>query len=66
MHSLSILLYAAYYGDTLIGATSARVEPIADDNEEESEERPGEAEVKKHKLANYYIMTLGVLGPYRR
>jgi hypothetical protein len=59
---------AAYYGDTLVGASSSRVEPISDseDEDDESEERPGEAEIQKHKMANYYVMTLGVLGPYRR
>ncbi|ELR17665.1 leucine rich repeat domain containing protein [Acanthamoeba castellanii str. Neff] len=58
----------AYYGDTLVGASSSRVEPISDseDEDDESEERPGEAEIQKHKMANYYVMTLGVLGPYRR
>lgn len=58
----------AYYGDTLVGASSSRVEPISnsEDEDDESEERPGEAEIQKHKMANYYVMTLGVLGPYRR
>jgi hypothetical protein len=67
--SLCVRAVKAYYGDTLVGASSSRVEPISDDEDEddESEERPGEGEVQKHvKMANYYVMTLGVLGPYRR
>jgi hypothetical protein len=66
---LCVRAVKAYYGDTLVGASSSRVEPISDDEDEddESEERPGEGEVQKHvKMANYYVMTLGVLGPYRR